>query len=89
MAFNKGLMVADNTVARTVKLKRVSKTDLGMDDPFIYDQKFDRRKTGSKIPGQEVIFVEKTPHLIDTIGEKQGLSAAKYLKQRGANIWGF
>jgi hypothetical protein len=89
MAFNKGLMVADNTVARTVKLKRVSKTDLGMDDPFIYDQKFDRRKTGSKIPGQETIFVEKTPHLIDTIGEKQGLKASKYLKQRSDNAWGF
>jgi len=45
------------------------------------------RKTGSKIPGKEVQFVEKSKFLIDTLGEKQGLKAAKYVK--GGNVWGF
>ena len=48
----------------------------------MYDQKFRRRKSRSKIPGEEIILVEKTKFLIDTIGEKKGLKAAKYLSKK-------
>ena len=85
-AFNKGLQVADNTVAATVKLEPSSKKGKMIDDPFINDYKFRRRKTGSKIPGKEVIFTEKNQFRIDTLGEKQGLKASKY---KGGNVWAF
>ena len=82
MAFNKGLLVADKTTAVTVKVRRVGKKDLGYDDPFIMSEKFQRRARRSNIPGQETIFVEKNRFRIDTLGEKKGLSAAKWKKQR-------
>ena len=89
-AFNQGLSVADNTVARSVKLKRASKSYSGMDDPFIAEQKFRRRKQRSKVPGEEIVFVEKQNFLLDTTGEIQGLRAAKYLKQQGGGLsWDF
>jgi len=89
-AFNRGLMVADNTTARSVKLKRASKTFGGMDDPFIMEEKFRRRKARSRVPGEETIFVENTPYLLDSVGEIQGLRAAKYAKQQGSrNQWAF
>ena len=88
-AFNRGLMVADNTTARSVKLKRASKTFGGMDDPFIMEEKFRRRKARSRVPGEETIFIESTPYLIDTQGEKQGLRAAKFMKQGSRNQWAF
>jgi len=81
MAFNQGLFVADNSTARTVKLEPRGRTKTKiMDAGFINDYKFRTRKTKSKIPGKEKIFVEKTRFAIDTIGEKKGLSAAKLLK---------
>ena len=87
MAFNKGLMVADNTTAASVKLKRVGTKDLGYDDPFIASEKFTTRKGRTKVPGEERIFVEQNRFRIDTLGEKQGLSAKKYLKQVGMSPW--
>lgn len=76
-AFNTGLKVADNTLGRSVQVRRKSKTDTGFDDPFINSEKFRKRKTGSKVPGQEIIFVEKARFSLDTIGEKQGIKASK------------
>jgi hypothetical protein len=87
-AFNKGLMVADNTTARSVKLKKAGKKFRGIDDPFILSTKFRRRKSRSKVPGEESLFVEKSRFAIDTLGEKQGLKAAKYMK-RGGPKWVF
>ena len=84
-AFNKGLEVADNTLARTVKLKRKSKTYKGFDDPFINNYKFRSRKRKSKIPGEETIYVEKNRFALDTIGEKRGLKASKNSKRSGFN----
>jgi len=86
-AFNFGLQVADNTVARSVKLKKAGKTFSGMDDPFVNSAKFRRRKSRSKVPGEETIFVEQSQFAIDTLGEKQGLKVAKYLK--GGNNWAY
>jgi len=77
-AFNQGLSVADNTVARSVKLKRASKTYSGLDDPFIAEQKFRRRKQRSKIPGEETIFVEQSKFALDTLGEKKGIKSSKF-----------
>lgn len=76
-AFNRGLTVADNTIARSVKLKRKGVNNNQFDDPFIRSEKFGRRKSGSKVPGEETIFVEKNKFAIDTIGEKKGLKASK------------
>lgn len=84
-AFNQGLFVADNTTAASVKVKRASKKDLGFDDPFIASDKFGRRQRKTKVPGEEVIFVEKNKFRIDTLGEKQGLKASKFLKRSGLN----
>ena len=84
-AFNKGLQVADNTTARSVKLKRKGKKTNKFDDPFLNDYKFRRRKRKSRVPGEETILVEKSKFAIDTLGEKKGLKASKY--KRGFNPW--
>jgi len=80
-AFNQGIRVADNTVSRTVKLEPKSRKSNVFDDPFINDVKFRRRKTGSKVPGKEIQLVERSKFAIDTVGEKRGLKAAKFVKK--------
>lgn len=73
-AWNQGLKVADNTIAQTVRLKksRVVKRFIP-DAPRINDQKFyDKKKTK----------IEKRSNAIDTIGEQNNLTVAKYLSQQ-------
>ena len=81
-AYNEGLDTADNTVAQSVRVvyKKTVKKYVP-DDPRIRDDKFRNKKYKSKVPGNPV-KIEKRKHAIDTVGEKQGLSVAKYLKQK-------
>lgn len=83
-AYNEGLEVADNTVGqsvRTIYKKTVKK--YMRDDPSIKDYKFRNKKYKSKIPSNPV-KIELRQFAIDTYGEKQGLSVAKYLAQKRA-----
>lgn len=85
-SFNKGLEVADNTIAQSVRnvYKKTVKRNIP-DDPYINDFKFRNKKRKSKIPANPV-KIEKRGYAIDTLGEKQKLSVAKYLaQQKGIN----
>ena len=85
-AWNMGLNVADNTIAQSVRLTNPKTINKHVqDDSYIRDQKFRTRKPRSKIPGRKV-RVEKRGYAIDTLGEKQGLSVAKFLKQKKTRL---
>jgi len=83
-AYNEGLEVADNTIGqsvRTVYKKTIKK--YMQDDPTIKDYKFRNKKYKSKIPSNPV-KIELRQFAIDTFGEKNKLSIAKYLAQKRA-----
>jgi hypothetical protein len=84
-SFNQGLEVADNTIGQSVRnvYKKTIKKFVP-DDPTIKDYKFRNKKYKSKIPSNPV-KIELRQFAIDTLGEKQGLSIAKYLAQKKKN----
>ena len=71
-----GKTIVDNTVAASFEKRIAGKTTM-MDRPFVpLGDKFRTRKTKNALE-----FVEKESARIDTIGEKRGLTTAKYLKR--------
>jgi hypothetical protein len=78
-AWNQGLEVADNTIGQSVRLQKVRSVRQAIqDDATIRDQKFRIKKYKSKIPSNPV-RIELRQFAIDTQGEKDKLSIAKYL----------
>lgn len=70
-----GVDVVDNTVARSFEVRKTDNSRI--EERVKSGRKFDLRKGNVALK-----FVEKSKHAIDTQGEKQGLSVARYLNQK-------
>jgi len=81
VAWNQAIYVADNTTGRSVTVKPTSKKSIGFDDPYQNLQKFRKKAKRSKI-SREPVFIEKSTFAIDSIGEKQQLSVARFKAQQ-------
>lgn len=80
-AMQKGADIVDNTTARNFKLKKVSgKPSLfKFNVPSNINKFYQPSKTKRDI--YKGAYIEKSRHAIDSFGEKQGLSVARYLKK--------
>lgn len=80
-AMHKGAEIVDNTTARNFKLKKVSgKPSLfKFNVPSNINKFYQPSKTKRDI--YRGAYIEKSRHAIDSFGEKQGLSVARYLKK--------
>jgi len=74
MALKQGKNIVDNTVAGSFELQKRGTTNTPDIPTQIIGDKFRARKTKNALR-----VVEKSKNRIDTPGEKQGLSAAKFL----------
>ena len=73
-ALNLGGDIVDNSSARTFKIVRSKKTTEARDDiMFNKSHKFRRPRGRTRLPSGS--YVEETQHLIDTPGEKRGITA--------------
>ncbi len=73
-ALNLGSDIVDNSSARTFKIVRSKKTTEARDDiMFNKSHKFRRPRGRTQLPSGS--YVEETQHLIDTPGEKRGITA--------------
>ena len=70
-AINLGARIADNTTARTFKIKRKGTTTLSDTNRFPLKDKFRGRVGKSKLPPK--VFVEKSKFAIDSPGERLGI----------------
>ncbi len=70
-AINLGARIADNTTARTFRIKRKGKTTLPDTKRFPLKDKFRGRIGKSKLPPK--VFVEKSKFAIDSPGERLGI----------------
>lgn len=80
-AMHKGAEIVDNTTARNFKLKKVSgKPSLfKFNVPSNINKFYQPSKTKRDI--YRGAYIEKSRYAIDSFGEKQGLSVARYLKK--------
>lgn len=80
-AMHKGAKIVDNTTARNFKLKPVSgkPTLFKMNAPNNISKFYKPSKTQKEY--FRGAYIEKSRHAIDTLGERQGLSVARYLKK--------
>ena len=78
-ALQRGLRVADLTIAQSVKLVK-SKKKVKRTFPSA-DRRFKFRKKGKT-------FIEKRAFAIDTVTEKQDLTVARFLKQEARGLFG-
>jgi len=76
MALKKGKNVVDNTIAASFEMQKRGTTNTPDIPSQIIGDKFRARKTKNALR-----VVEKSKNRIDTTGEKQGLSAAKFLRR--------
>ena len=70
-AINLGARIADNTTARTFRIKRKGTTTLSDTGRFPLKDKFRGRIGKSKLPPK--VFVEKSKFAIDSPGERLGI----------------